>query len=140
MALRLGAAPGFLQVRAPVTLAYRRHAGAATAEHGMELKALEDLLNSERKGHYPGGPSRAADRGRILSLHARPVALERLRVGDFASAWRVYRDTLRWHLADLRLRFILGFPLLALYRALFPHPRKGNCANRRIHSSSFNGQ
>jgi GT2 family glycosyltransferase len=118
LALRLGIAPGFVQVRAPVTIAHRRHMGSAMANEVQVLAALQSLLVSEREGRYPGGTPRAADRRRILSLHARPVALQRLMMRDFASAWRIYWETLRWHLADLRLKFVVGFPILALGRLI----------------------
>lgn len=123
LALRLGAARGFVQVQAPVILAHRRHAGSAMADEMQVLSGLRCLFTAERAGRYPGGSSRAADRWRILSLHARPVALQRLRAGDFASAWRIYGETLRWHLADRRLRFVLGFPVAALGRSIAQRPR-----------------
>ena len=118
LALRLGTAPGFVQVKAPVTIAHRRHPGSAMANEMHVLSGLGRLLAAEREGRYPGGAARAAERHRILSLHARPVALQRLRRGDFAAAGRIYRDTLRWHLADFRVGFLLGFPILALGRLL----------------------
>jgi glycosyltransferase involved in cell wall biosynthesis len=118
LALRLGTVPSFVQVKAPVTIAHRRHLSSAMADERLVLAALQSLLVSEREGRYPGGTSRAADRRRILSLHARPVALQRLMMRDFASAWRIYWETLRWHLADLRLKFVVGFPILALGRLI----------------------
>lgn len=129
LALRLGTAPGFLQVKVPVTIAHRQHPGSAMADERLVFGAVQELLAAERGGRYPGGASRAAERRRILSMHARPVALQRLRAGDCASAHSVFRDTLRWHLADLRLRFVLGFLLIALGHVVARRPQRRSPAD-----------
>lgn len=114
LALRLGTAPGFIQITAPVTFAYREHAGGI--RHVADKNLAGDLyrISMEEQGRYPGGRARAEERWRILTPHLRTNSLECLRAGRRAEAWQMYRRTFRWHLSLGRWKYLLGFPLLAL--------------------------
>ncbi|RBP45315.1 glycosyl transferase family 2 [Roseimicrobium gellanilyticum] len=118
LALKLGTAPGFVQVGGPATLAYREHAANITMVLEKTLTGLWYIINTENAGGYPGGAERARERWRIISYHVRPILLTCLQTGDKrAEAWRMYRATLRWHLATSRWKFLLGFPLKAVRSA-----------------------
>lgn len=114
LALRLGEAPGFVQITAPATFAYREHAANVKDDLGRTLAGIRHTLISERGDRYPGGKARARERREILTRHVRPVALECLRRGHQGEAWRFYSSTFAWHLSLGRLRYLLGFPLAAL--------------------------
>src|SRR5262249_43278558 len=72
---RLGTAPGFVQVLAPTTLAWRRHPASETAEFGRTFAGILRMVERERQAVYPGGASRTRDRRHILTPHPLPVTL-----------------------------------------------------------------
>jgi len=111
---RLGTAPGFVQVLAPTTLGWRRHAASETAQCGHTFAGILRMLAEERRAGYPGGASRARERREILARHVRPVSLNCLRAGLVREAWRLYCETFRWHTLQWRWQFLVGFPLFVL--------------------------
>lgn len=113
LALRLGTAPGFVQVLSPATFAYREHGGNLTKDFSKTLGATWLSVQAERAGRYPGGTSRARERRQILTRHARPVALGCLRRGMRREGWGLYRAMFRWHVSLGRWKFLAGFPLAA---------------------------
>jgi glycosyltransferase involved in cell wall biosynthesis len=112
--LRLGNARGFVQIKSPVTLGYRRHTGSATKDISMSVKGNRYLIEQEQRGSYPGGAARAVERLAIVTRHVRPVSLECARQGLRSEAWQLYRATLRWHVHLGRWKYLLGFPVKAL--------------------------
>ena len=120
LALKLGTAPGFVQIMSPVTFGYREHAASLTADLQKNLAGLWHKVNSEQSGCYPGGESRAQERWRILTRHVRPMALACLRAGRASEGWRLYRATFSWHMALGRWKFLLGFPWRAITRIKQP--------------------
>lgn len=124
--LRLGTAPGFVQITHPDTFGYRIHAGCATANLGNSLAGIQNLVDSENRGAYPGGEERAWQRRRIIARHLRPVSLELLGRGRQCDAWRLYSASFRWHLVELRWKYLLGFIQRAMrFRAARTFCRKG---------------
>lgn len=118
LSLRLGLAPGFVQVMQPVTLAWRLHDGGVTRDLSKSAAGCALLLETEARGGYPGGSEWAAVRRNIITTHTRAFTLESVRGGRIADAWRVYRATFAWHLALGRMRYLAMFPLLAAARSL----------------------
>jgi GT2 family glycosyltransferase len=114
LALRLGVAPGFVQITAPVTFAYRQHPGSAMKNLKQTCAGAWSMIRAEQAGHYPGGMARAAERRRILMRHTRPVTLECLRHGLQREAWMLYRKTFAWNASLGRLRYLAAFPLVAV--------------------------
>lgn len=115
LCLRLGAAAGFVQILAPVTLGWYRHAGGATRDVERTAAGIRHLIEQEHSGAYPGGELRARQRREIICRHVRPVAFECLRQGMRKEAWEFYRATLQWHISQGRWRFLIGFPISALH-------------------------
>jgi len=110
---RIGTEPGFVNLTEPATVGYRQHPAAMTGNLAKTIEGLTYLLQQEQAGRYPGGRERIADRRRILTQHARPVSLAALRHGDRKAAWRLYWQTLNWHLQLRRFRYLAGFTAVA---------------------------
>ncbi|MCC5805103.1 MAG: glycosyltransferase family 2 protein [Opitutales bacterium] len=111
LALRLGTAPGFVELTAPVQFAYRAHDANLTKNETQNLAGLRAILDRESAGEFPGGNARRRERRRIITRHLRPVALACLRARQFADAWNLYAASFLWHMAEARFRFIAAFPL-----------------------------
>jgi GT2 family glycosyltransferase len=114
LALRLGEAPGFVQITAPVTFAYREHAASATHDLQRTLAGALWKVRAEQAGHYPGGEVRAAERRRILTRHTRPITLWCLRQGLRREAWGLYASTFAWNVSLGRAKYLAAFPFLVL--------------------------
>jgi GT2 family glycosyltransferase len=112
--MRLGTASGFVNVTAPVLVAYRQHPEASTRDLTKTFAGSMHLLEMERTGRYPGGAERRRDRRRILSNHLRPLSISLLAQGEWKKAWLLYRRTFAWNLALGRLRYLTGFPIKAV--------------------------
>jgi hypothetical protein len=112
--LQLGTQPGFVQVISPTTVAWRRHGTSETANLTSSVLGVARLVARERAGLYPGGRVRARQRQEILTRHARPVAFECLRRRYQREAWNLYASTFAWNLSLGRLRYLFGFPFVAL--------------------------
>jgi cellulose synthase/poly-beta-1,6-N-acetylglucosamine synthase-like glycosyltransferase len=111
--LRMGTAPGFVQVLGPGTLGYRMHTASATADETKSVAGAAYLLEQERRGAYPGGLARARERRRIVTLHTRPLSLRCLGRGRRHDSWWLYRQSFLWHLQLGRWKYLVGFPLRA---------------------------
>jgi len=114
LALRLGVAPGFVQVTAPVTFAYRDHPVSATKDVERTLAGAWRKICAERAGRYPGGKVRASQRRKILTRATRPLSLGCLRRGLQREAWDLYISTFAWNVALGRIRYLAAFPFLAV--------------------------
>ncbi len=114
LALRIGTARGFVQITAPVTFAYREHAGNIAGDLSCNVAALRRQIRAECSGEYPGGPQRRRQRQQILARQVRPVALACAKAKMRHHAWALYWSTFGWHVALRRWRFLGAFPVLAL--------------------------
>lgn len=109
LALKLGVAPGFVQITAPHTFGYREHPSSLKANLPLALCSAHFLLAQEAGGHYPGGLGRAKQRQRILARALRPLTLELLARGEKSEAISIFKAMLSWNLSDRRARFIAAF-------------------------------
>jgi len=123
--LRLGTASGYVLVESPPLYAYRRHEDSAVSDWRRTYDGISHLIAQERAGRYPGDSSRRGDRLRILTTHVRPVSLACLRERRLWDAWNLYGRTFSWHVRLGRWRYLLGFPALALLRAIAPWSETG---------------
>ena len=113
-AMRMGEAAKFVQITAPFTFGYRRHAQSAVSNKERTFLGVQHMILEEQAGRFPGGPSRARERATILAAFARPVCMEML-VQNRNSAWDLYRKTFAWHIELRQWRFLGGFPAIALW-------------------------
>jgi len=115
--LRLGCAPGFVQIAAPKAVGYRLHHGGISQSYGGRAKGVTALLDAEQAGAYPGGAARQRERMDYICAHARPTSLACLRLGLPAAGIGIYRRTLPWHVRLGRTKYLAGFPAVALLQA-----------------------
>ena len=114
LALRLGEAPGFVQIMDPVTFAYREHAVSAMKDLKRTFVGARSMVYAEQGEHYPGGKVRALERRRILTRHTRPVTLGCLQQGLRREAWKLYRATFAWNASLGRVKYLAAFPFIAV--------------------------
>jgi GT2 family glycosyltransferase len=114
LALRLGTAPGFVQITAPVTFAYREHKLNRTKNLGPTIEGAWLKVQTENSAAYPGGAARSRERRRILTRHLRPLTLECAKRGLLRDSWNLYKATFGWNAAEGRVRYLMGVPVLAL--------------------------
>lgn len=117
LCLRLSVAPGYVDVVTPLCFAYRQHAGGISKTWKYRSEGVIELVESEHAGRFPGGNPRRQERRDYLLMHVRPVALMSLRHGYPSIGWSLYRKTFLWHVSLGRIRFLLGFPIVALKSA-----------------------
>lgn len=116
--MRLGDCRGYVAVRNPVTIAYRRHGQQQSESQANNVAGILQLVDREFSGIYPGGPERAHQRRSIIATHARPVCLAALRTGEQKLAWKLYRATFGWQLRSKRWKFLAAFPLFSIKAAI----------------------
>lgn len=113
--LRLGVAPGFVSILAPVTLAWRRHPASATHVLASSIRGASYLARQEHDGCYPGGETRAAERREIITRLVRPVSFACLHADAVRAGFSLYRTTFAWHLQLGRWAYLAAFPLIAVW-------------------------
>jgi hypothetical protein len=114
MGMKLGVAPGFVHFLAPATFAYRIHGGNIMNNMGRVYVGTSLLVDHEKGGHYPGGPSRRRQRRAIITRHIRACSLGCVHRGNSEMAWDMYWRTFGWHLRMGRLKYLAGFPVQAM--------------------------
>ena len=107
--LRLGTAPGFVRILEPPTLGYRYQSNGRTSESQRSFAGCKYVIENEQQGIYPGGKMRRVDRRKIITRHVRPWALTFKRMGEWQTAWSLYKSTFVWNVSLHRWRFLLGF-------------------------------
>jgi glycosyltransferase involved in cell wall biosynthesis len=112
--LRLGTQQGFVHVRAPHTLAYRRHGDALTTDPTATVAGASFLIRSERAERYPGGDQRARERREIITRSVRSVSISAMRQASLPSAASLYLQTFAWHLTTYRIKYLAGFWAVAV--------------------------
>jgi glycosyltransferase involved in cell wall biosynthesis len=112
--MRTGTSAGFVYLRSPITVAYRRHPGNISISPSRLYRGAIELLTKESKGRYPGGKERKRERWQVLSRIVRPVVLACLKSGLENEAWRLYGQSVRMNIQLARFRFLIGFPLCGL--------------------------
>jgi len=122
--LRLGTARGFVAIEQPLCIGYRVHDGNISASWPGRIHGVRTLMATERAGGYPGGSARRWERRDYICRHARPITLGAARGGELAGSWRLYRETVGWHLRLGRWRYLAGFPLVATGQ-WFRHRQRG---------------
>jgi glycosyltransferase involved in cell wall biosynthesis len=117
--LRLGDAPGFIQIRSPVLAGYRQTPGGLSCDMRRVRDGVVRMFERDRDGVYPGPPDLRANRRRFIAGHARPATLECIHRGDLVRGLDLYLRTLPYTDAKASsLKWALGVPVWALTRGL----------------------
>jgi hypothetical protein len=118
LALRLGIARGFVDIRAPATFGYRDHEGSLKSKTDISFRSLSYMIVQEETGAYPGGATRRRERLEILTRHIRPFTLACLDQGTPSPGWQLYHRTFGWHLVLRRMAYLCGYPAMAALKCL----------------------
>lgn len=139
LTLRLGCEPGFVQITAPATFAYRDHASNIMANLDKSVQGVFHLLENDSRGAYPGtSRDEAAQRGRILTRHVRPASLDCLRAGRIGDAVAMYRATFGRNVRERRWKYLVGFPWLLIRSLIVGRPSKSRApAESRSKDETF---
>jgi glycosyltransferase involved in cell wall biosynthesis len=129
LALKLGVAPGFIQMTRPETFAYRKHAANVMKNAARNVSGARYQVSQEHAGVYPGQRGRARERRRIITRHVRPATCEGLKAGLPNESWRLYKETFHWNVALGHWKYLLGFPVLAASRSVLTSRLKLRQAN-----------
>ena len=116
LALRLGTAPGFVQVTQPVIVAHRIHGGNEMGDDARNVAGVKRLVATERAGGYPGGVARQVARRGWIAFHVRSVLVS-CATGT-GKSFDLYVQTFSWNFSAGRVAFLIGLPALALARRL----------------------
>lgn len=121
--LKLGIAKGFVYINSPNVFAYRRHPDSEVSNFFKSYTGKLYLIHQEKNKQYPGGKEREFERLHIITRHIRPNSFECLKQREIQKGWQLYKITFYWHLKLIRLRYLFGFPVIALWKfnnLLFP--------------------
>ncbi len=131
MFLRLGDKPGFVRIEKPCTFGYRQHDSNTSINFDRFLKGMNQLIDEESAGLYPGGVGEAKARRNELTSLLRSAARRCINRGRFADGWNLYKKTLGWNAQCNKWPFVVGYPLkmgLAKLKGTKPAPAKSATA------------
>ena len=95
--LRLGTAPGFAFVTAPVIYGYRQHEQTKTNEVASLLQGVDFVLDRDRRGGYAGGPTRRGERDVVLARMFRYGVRRCFETGHQAAGYRLFLKSLAYY-------------------------------------------
>lgn len=116
--LMMGTSPGFVAIQSPMTAVYSVHDGNICGNPEALLDAMRHILAQEKHDKFPGGLDRRRSRRDMIYRSARAASMKSLQSGHLRAALLLYAATARWHLATMRLTYLLRFPVLFLGAAL----------------------
>lgn len=116
MWMKLGTVSGFAYLTSPAVFGYRENPTSVSKIASKTAAGIRRMVASEQGGAYPGGKSRRRERWRILTRHVRPASLGCLKGGEVNAACRLYWNSVPWHFALGKFRYLIGFPLLIVRR------------------------
>ncbi|MGH7131747.1 MAG: glycosyltransferase family 2 protein [Phycisphaerales bacterium] len=117
--LRIAHTGAMVMVKSPMMFAFGREGG--DKRDGLSLnvdktyRGMRMLLEREAAGMYGGGSGRALRRNYIAGS-IRAAVMSMMLIGARSEPWDLYRRTLVMNLQSLRVRFVLGAPLMLLTR------------------------
>jgi Glycosyl transferase family 2 len=112
--LRLGCAPGFVQIKSPPIYSHRKHEARISANLDHMLAGARYVAAEERARAYPGGDRFLKIRLEVIAGMLRITSIMALEHRHHAQAWSLYRQSAAWHAKLRRWKYLLGFPLMAL--------------------------
>lgn len=114
----LSTAPGYVQINAPYTLAYRMHEENSIKQIDSTARGVLRMLERQRKGIYPGGPEADQQRVTYILTACRNWSIKAAKQKQIKTSMQLYTATLKDHLKQMRVRYLLGLPLLCLWKLL----------------------
>lgn len=125
LALRLGVAPGFVQISAPLIVAHRVHEGNLMGNASNNIEGLVRIVTRENSAGYPGETIREHERRQIVNRHVRAVLLSGVDRGALSLAAGLYLKTFIWNLSECRFRYLAAAPIF-LFLAALRREARGN--------------
>jgi hypothetical protein len=113
--LRLSAAAGFVFMRAPPAVFVRKTRDSLSADSESNFRGIASVIDREARGEYPGGSEGRIARWRLMAYVARAFSVKLARQGRPDLAFAVYRKVFGQQLAGRRMKYLIGFPVLAAY-------------------------
>jgi glycosyltransferase involved in cell wall biosynthesis len=105
--LRLGDAPGFIDIQSPICSGRRWHEQNVSHEIARNIQGIQYLISQHKRGAYPQRQSRQLLT--VLTRHIRPASLDCIKHGYRDVAIEFYSQSFLWNLRLGRLRYLLGF-------------------------------
>jgi cellulose synthase/poly-beta-1,6-N-acetylglucosamine synthase-like glycosyltransferase len=112
LCLRLGCSDGFVAIGSPPIFIHREHQDRISCNASLNTIGCDFLIQQERSGQYPGGKQYAQARRAIITALGRSLCMSMSSNRQLRAAMRLYLKLLRWHMADGRWKFVLGFPII----------------------------
>jgi glycosyltransferase involved in cell wall biosynthesis len=138
--LRAGTIPGFVSIKSPITLAYRRTAGSLSTSEKAAFAAATEILVREFAGRYAGGKVKETNRRCLVSRMLRYVAISCLNAGLRREARSIYWRSFWMNFRLGRFRFLSGFLLYDAVILITGRAwRTGPVVHRSLGSSQSNG-
>lgn len=114
--LRLGTAPGFAFVTAPVIYGYRQHEQTKTNEVASLLQGVDFVMNRDRRGEYAGGTARRRERDVVLARMFRYGVRRCFESGRLADGYRLFAASAFYYPRAGFWRDLYRLPLTPLRR------------------------
>jgi glycosyltransferase involved in cell wall biosynthesis len=116
--LRVGGAPGFVEIVSPPSVVRHLHAGSISSDGRHLYRGLATLVQRGHNGFYGRcEASRRAARS-IVGAHARAASVTLARGHHLAYACMLYLRSLGINSRQSRWRYVAGFPLFLAWRSL----------------------
>ncbi len=112
LCLRLGCSHGFVAIHSPPIFIHREHESRISRNASLNTIGCDFLIQQERTGKYPGGKRYTKARRRMITALGRSLCMSMANTLQLRAALRLYLKLLRWHIADGRWKFTLGFPIM----------------------------
>ncbi|HYE37377.1 glycosyltransferase family A protein [Methylocaldum sp.] len=113
--LKLSTAPGFVFIRTPPAYAFRKAGNSLSTHIENNFRGITSVIDRETKGEYPGGFEGRKSRWRLIAYVARAFSVKLAQHGRPDLAFAVYRKVFRQQLVGMRMKYLIGFPVLAAY-------------------------
>jgi glycosyltransferase involved in cell wall biosynthesis len=113
--LRLGTAPGFVRINSPIVFCHRSTKGSEVMNSKRTFRGYVSLIDTEKRGAYPGGQLRYRERWTILTRHVRPGSIGLLKEKHYYNALTLYYLSFFQQLALRKFKYIIGFWFLLAY-------------------------
>ncbi len=115
LGMKLGVASGLASIESPIMVCIRRTPSSLTRSASAAFKGMQFLYEQEAKKAYPGGEQRKWQRRSFLTFMARGKSIQMLLAKRRGAAWKLYFDSLWWHIRLGKFSYLLVFPFINLF-------------------------